>query len=196
MKKQTKEKTTPLRAPVRILLLALIGLILGVTVYSWNAKNLTGDSMPMPFGVGIAIVMSGSMEPTLSVNDLVIIQKNDRYEVGDIVVFQDRDGSSVIHKIISIDAENGTVQTQGDANPIPDDPIDLKYVKGKLVTRIQGVGTAVQVLKTPPVVILVIAVSVLLLALSYRREKDDDNKKLDEIKAEIRRLKEENKEQK
>ena len=196
MKQQSKEKTTSLRAPVRILLLALIGLILGVTVYSWNAKNLTGDSMPMPFGVGVAIVMSGSMEPTLSVDDLVIIQKSDSYEVGDIVVFQDRDGSSVIHKIISIDAENGTVQTQGDANPIPDDPIDLKYVKGKLVTRIQGVGTAVQVLKTPPVVILVIAVSVLLLALSYRREKDDDNKKLDEIKAEIRRLKEENKEQK
>ncbi|MBQ7346368.1 MAG: signal peptidase I [Clostridia bacterium] len=196
MKKQTKEKTTTLRAPVRILLLALIGLILGVTVYSWNAKNLTGDSMPMPFGVGVAIVMSGSMEPTLSVNDLVIIQKNDSYEVGDIVVFQDHDGSSVIHKIISIDAENGTVQTQGDANPIPDEPIDLKYVKGKLMARIQGVGTAVRVLKSPPVVILVLAVSVLLLALSYRREKDDDNKKLDEIKAEIRRLKEKNEEQK
>lgn len=180
---------------IRPLLLALIGLILGVSVYSWNAKSLTGDRLPMPFGVGVAIVMSGSMEPTLSVDDLVIIKKADSYEIGDIVVFQDRDGSMVIHTVIMVDLEGNMIQTQGDANPTPDAPMDLKYVKGKMTQSISGVGAFVRILKSPPCVILILALSVFLLIRSYRREKDADAKKLDEIKAEIRRLKEENQNQ-
>ena len=189
MQKNKKAKTSNLI--LRTFLLALIGLITGVSIYSWNAKSLTGDNLPMPFGVGVAIVLSGSMEPTLSVDDLVIIKKSDIYEVGDIVVFQDRDGSMVIHTLISIDPETGMIQTQGDANPTPDDPMDVKYVKGKMTDRISGIGAVVRILKSPPTVVLFLAASILLLIRSYRREKEADDKKLDEIKAEIRRLKEE-----
>ena len=55
----------------RLLCYLLISLVLGGTAYSWNARRLAGNAMPMPFGVGLSVVLSGSMEPTLSVNDLI-----------------------------------------------------------------------------------------------------------------------------
>ena len=45
---------------------------MGINVYLWNASSLAGNAMPMPFGFGMAVVLSGSMEPVLSVNDLLL----------------------------------------------------------------------------------------------------------------------------
>ena len=36
---------------LRILLLSLMGAILGINIYMFNAAQVTGDAMPMPFGV-------------------------------------------------------------------------------------------------------------------------------------------------
>ena len=58
---------------LRVLLLAVCGLVLGLNIYSANAKSLVGNHLPMPFGYGAAVVLSGSMEPTLSVGDLILV---------------------------------------------------------------------------------------------------------------------------
>ena len=54
---------------IRIGLLALCGAVLGVNLYFANAGSLLGDKLPMPFGYGAAVVLSGSMEPALSKGD-------------------------------------------------------------------------------------------------------------------------------
>ena len=64
---------------LRSIILVVISLIIGLGVYSWNARNLTGNVMPMPFGVGVGVVLSGSMEPELSKDNAVgvaILAKN------------------------------------------------------------------------------------------------------------------------
>ena len=109
MKQEKRSKKNPV---LRWCLLAVLALIIGINLYSFNATTLAGNAMPMRFGIGSAVVLSGSMEPTLSVNDYVIVQAADSYAVGDIVVYQSGN-SLVIHRVVEIDGEN--IIARGDA---------------------------------------------------------------------------------
>ena len=184
-KKKTVKKTV-----FRYIVFSFIGIVLGLFVYTQNAKGLLKDKMPMPFGYGMSVVLSGSMEDRLSVDDLVIIKATDNYKVNDIVLFQDGN-SLVIHRIIEIDGD--TVTTKGDANNTADEPIQKSQIKGVLVYDIAGLGAVVNILKQPVVVILILAAALLVTELSYRKEKDKDTEELDEIKKMIEELKKDEK---
>ncbi len=171
----------------RILIIIFISLVLGFGIYHLNAKTLTGEQMPMPFGIGVGVVMSGSMEPELSVDDVIIVKKCDNYNVGDTVVYQDG-RTLIVHKIIE---ENGdTVVTQGTANNTPDEPITLSAVKGKVIRSISGLGILVKVIKSPAVTLFMLAAAVYLLYRSYQREKENNENDLDLIRQEIEKIKE------
>lgn len=170
----------------RVILLIVISLIIGIRLYSWNAQNLAGNTMPMPFGYGASVVLSGSMEPTLSVNDLVLVREQDSYEIDDIVVYQD--GSMlVIHKIISIDGDE--VITKGDANDVADKPISASDIKGKAVWHIPVLGALIRFLKTSVGFILIIAAAIALFELPHMRERKKAMEEQEKIKEEIKRLK-------
>lgn len=179
-------KKPKLKNLLRLLLLIICGLILGVNVYLANAHSLAGNQLPMPFGYGMSVVLSGSMEQRLSVDDLVIIKATDDYQVNDIVLYQDGN-SLVIHRIIDIDGD--TVTTKGDANNVADEPINKSQIKGVLVCDIAGLGAVVNILKQPVSIVIILAAALLLTELSYRKEKDKDTEELDKIKAEIQKLK-------
>lgn len=181
-------KKTKLLAILRRIVLALAAIVFGVRMYAWNAESLVGNRMPMPFGYGMAVVLSGSMEPALSVNDLIVAKETEEYAVGDMVVFQDGD-SVVVHRVVTLDEE--TVQTRGDANNVADAPISRELVKGKVIAYIPGAGYVVNFLRTPVGIFAVLAAAVVLMELSYRKEKQKDDDELERIKAEIRKLKDE-----
>lgn len=170
----------------RRVLLVIIGLIVGINAYSWNASTLGGNTMPMPFGIGASVVLSGSMSPALEVNDLIIVQEKDEYEVGDIVVFQSGD-SLIVHRIVA--KEDNMITTQGDANNVADDPVNINVVKGTVVSRIPSFGAVVNVLKFPAVGVLLLIGAVVLTERSYRAEKRKKEQSLDAIREEIQRLK-------
>lgn len=187
MKKKNPQK---IRASTvwRRILLVVVSVIFGVNVYIWNAGILGGNSMPMPFGIGSAVVMSGSMEPTLSVNDWVCIRESEEYFVGDIVVYQSgRD--LIIHEIIDID--DGVVTTKGQANNVADEPIDIKYVKGRMIFAIPHIGIAVNFTKSLPGTIILLTLAIVLVEMSWKKEKSVKDDEIDEIKAEIRELQKE-----
>ena len=181
-----KKKRKGGRLAFRIFLILLISLLLGGSLYMLNAKRLVRNAMPMPFGVGFSVVLSGSMEPTLSVDDLVIVRAAEHYEVGDVVVYQSGQ-SLVIHRIVEID--DTAVVTKGDANNIEDSPVAVTEIKGRMVGVIPGVGRAVHFLQSPLGIILILALAVFLLNRSWSKEKASDEKSLDALKEEIRRLK-------
>lgn len=183
-----KEKKFSKKTVFRYIVFSFIGIVLGLFVYTQNAKGLIRDKMPMPFGYGMSIVLSGSMEDRLSVDDLVIIKAEDEYKVNDIVLYQDGD-SLVIHRIIGIDGD--TVTTKGDANNVADEPINKSQIKGVLVYDIAGLGAVVNILKQPVSVCIILAAAFLLTELSYRKEKDKDAAELEIIKAEIEKIKHE-----
>ena len=170
----------------RLFLLALISLVIGVRLYSWNAQVLGGNAMPMPFGYGVTAVLSGSMEPVLSVNDLVIVHAQETYEPGDIVVYQSGH-MLVLHRLVAL--EDGMAVTQGDANNMPDPPIAVSAIKGKAIAQAPGLGAVGLFLKTPAGSVMVLAAAVLLFELPYWRERQKAAEEQERIKEEIRRLK-------
>ncbi len=187
MAKRTGKKKPKKSNIVRIVLLAVAALILGVSVYDLNAKSLTGNQMPMPFGIGCSVVLTGSMEDRLSVNDLIIVKAASDYEVDDIVVYQDGK-SLVVHRIIAIDED--TVTTKGDANNTADAPISKGQIKGVLICDIGGVGALVNAIKHPISIFVILAAVLLLTELSFRKEKDKDTDELTELMERIKALKE------
>jgi signal peptidase len=130
----------------------------------------------MPFGYGMSVVLSGSMEPVLSVNDLVFIRETKNVQPGDIIVYESG-GSLIIHRVLS--TEGGVIITKGDANNVADEPFDLAAVKGKMIGHVPGVGALIRVLKTPAGTFALMAAAVLLIDLSCRPEcgQDEDIEK-------------------
>lgn len=188
-----KQKTVRevLKSTMRIILLVFAALTVGLNIYTVNALRIGGNAVPMPFGVGAAVVLSGSMEPELSVGDLLIVLDSSSYEIGDVVVYQDGN-IAVTHRIVRFSDEEEIV-TQGDANNTEDDPISAEAIKGEVVAVIPFVGYVINAIKTPIVTICILALAVFLLERSFRAEKQTDNEKLDSIKAEIERLKQQQK---
>ena len=186
MPKKIRAKSSTL---LRRVLLILCGTILGVSVYMINASKVVGNTFPMPFGSGAGVVLTGSMEPELSVYDLIIAKKTADYTVGDVVVFQDG-RSMVVHRIVAMDERAGMVQTKGDANNAADMPIPLDAVKGKVIAHAAGVGLLVHMAKTPVGIAVILAAAFLLMEFSFRKEKEQDEDELEEIRREIKRLKE------
>lgn len=182
-----------LKTALRMLALLILGVFLGIRFYAWNAQHLTGNAVPMPFGVGASVVLSGSMEPALSVGDLLIFTEEEHYEVGDVVVYQSG-RTPVVHRIVATDGE--TVVTRGDANNTADEPFDVRLIKGKVTAVIPAVGHLIWALKTPAGTIVTIAAAVLLMELSYRKEQQEQSREQEKIKEEIRRLMQELEQQK
>ncbi len=187
--KQIEKKQNPLKSVIRILLLVLVALIIGINIYTINASRIAGNAVPMPFGVGAAVVLSGSMEPALSPGDLLIVAESDSYQVGDMVVYQDG-RMAVTHRIVSI--TDSEVITRGDANNTEDSPIAPQQLKGKVVLAIPLVGYAINAIKTPIGTLCVFVLAIFFLERSFRAEKQKDDEALDAIRAEIEKLKQQN----
>jgi signal peptidase I len=84
--------------------------------------------LPIPFG--IFTVASGSMLPTIRVLDMVVVFGRDIH-VGDIVAWAANPTYCVIHRVVNV--TDRYVITKGDANPVPDPPMPLEAVKGRVV---------------------------------------------------------------
>lgn len=185
MKKNSKIKSIT-KSVIRILALIICGAILGLNVYFANANRLLGNSLPMPFGYGAAVVLSGSMEPEFSKGDLIIASQCETYKENDIVVFQSK-GSLIVHRIIEIDGD--AVTTKGDANNTADEPISPSAIKGKVIFVVPFVGKIVNFIKTPIGTICIIAAAILLIEIPRRNEKKKDDEERQKIIDEINRLK-------
>lgn len=188
--KQNNQRRKRGVSPARVLVILLSGLLLGLCVYFLNAGLAAGtgkSTPPMPFGMGAGVVLSGSMEPELHVDDLIFVRRAKEYAVGDVVVYQDG-RSSVVHRIVAVDGSS--VTTKGDANNAADEPVSASDISGKVVGKLPRGGLIVRFLRSPLGVLLVLAAAVLLLELSFRREKSQGDRDIEALRAEIRRLKE------
>jgi signal peptidase len=177
-----------LRSALRWLSLILVSAFLGVSLYTWNAQRLLNNAMPMPFGYGLSVVLSGSMSPTLQVDDLVLIHQTQDVSVGDIIVYQ-QNNSLIIHRVISRDGD--TLVTQGDANNTADQPIHISQVKGRYVFRIPYMGRLMWALRTPQGVIALLSATLLAMEFSYRHECARQEDDLSDLREEVHHLRRE-----
>lgn len=196
-----KKKKGRLNIVLRCVLLVVVSLVIGFGVYNWNAQSLSGNAMPMPFGVGVGVVLTGSMGDDIPAGSVIVAVEQDEYEIGDDIVFQSGN-MVVVHRLIGKQEIDGTqmVVTQGTANNAADEPMKAEYIKGKVIMTIPSAGNFVSFVKSPAVTFVIIAAALALLILSYRKEdkaaSNDEDEKINKIKEEIKRLKEQNPESK
>lgn len=177
------------KTAARIFGFLIISIFIGYGIFLMNAKFVLHEHLPMIGGYGNAVVLSGSMEPEISVNDMIIIKQENEYKVNDIITFIDADNSLVTHRIIKI---SGTeITTQGDANNIRDSSIQIEQVKGKVIAIWPRFGYIITFIQNPFFIITIIVLTLILMERSYTMEKKKKATDIETLKAEIEALKKE-----
>lgn len=138
-------------------------------------------------------VISGSMEPTFSVGDLLYVKKVDpsTIQVGDPITFiLNEDLTVATHRVIRIDAENKRIYTKGDANEIEDqDPVHFNNVIGLPKFAIPKLGYVSNFVQNPPGTYIALGCGVALILAVFLPDLLK-KKKVEEANAETTALQE------
>ena len=117
------------------------------------------------------IVMTGSMETTINIGDLVIVKKvnSSSIHTGDIIAF--KNGNIVIsHRVKEVINDSGTYKfkTKGDNNNVADDFIvSSDAIEGIFVNKIPGLGSILLFLGKPIGLLMVILVIIIVSTALY-----------------------------
>lgn len=114
-----------------------------------------GNSGELPSFLNIEMytVISDSMEPRLSRDDIVIVKKgyaNESFKVGNIITFKRSDGEIITHRIkkdVISDGRRAYI-TQGDNNDTEDeDTVEYEMIIGKVIYTMPNFGNIMKLLK-------------------------------------------------
>lgn len=102
-------------------------------------------------GLEAMSVRSGSMEPAVPVGAMAYVRPladGEAVREGDVIAFttSDREGAAtVLHRVVSVDADRGALSTKGDANDAVDPfEVPLDAVVGTLEASIPCLGGAIE----------------------------------------------------
>ena len=122
-------------------------------------------------GYQVFNVISGSMEPTYSVGDLIYVKSvdPDAVKVGDPITFVLNENLVVAtHRVIRIDAENRHFYTKGDANETADAaPVHFNNLIGIPKLSIPKLGYVSDFIQHPPGTYIAIGAGLMLLAALF-----------------------------
>lgn len=169
-------KMEKIKKVVKWLLATAILAVFAFNVYSFISIKVLKNDLVTIGGYSVLEVISGSMEPTIHVGDLVIIDtKESDYKSGDIVTFVDVDGSFVTHRLVEI--KDNYIVTKGDANESLDEAMPKDSLVGKCTKKVRYLGKIFSTIKKPFVLVLIFIIGlVLCIATSIdRRPKDVGN---------------------
>ena len=128
------------------MIISLLVLFLLFNLYFPMARRMTGKPFPSLGGVRQALVLTGSMAPTVMAGDLILFREQILYQTGDIVTYLDG-ARLVTHRIVTVQPDH--MITQGDANNVADNPISHSQILGKMIFRLPRIGALAWFLKTP-----------------------------------------------
>jgi signal peptidase I len=121
-------------------------------------------------------VQTGSMVPVLKKGDMVLVTRVPlgRLALGDVITFAnpDKPRQTITHRIVALpsSATNGRIITKGDANPVADTPILPGMVVGKVRHHVPYAGYAVDSVRKPLGLVLLIYVPALAIIIDeFRR---------------------------
>lgn len=147
------------------LIYAILIILATYNIYNYVCINVLKQDLPTINGYGTLEVISGSMEPTIDVGDLIIVNtKYDELKENDIITFYDEKGSFVTHRIIEI--KDGEYITKGDNNNSEDQgTINKDDIVAKYVTRLNGMGKLMAAFKNPITMIMILVIGILVCVL-------------------------------
>ena len=144
-----------------------LGLVLAASVWLILSRFWLKQEVPSVLGYSPVYVLSGSMEPTFSAGDMIIIHPQSRYEPGDVVTFYS-DGELVTHRIVGESPAGFTVK--GDANNVTDGELVREQdIVGKQVQVLPGAGAALLFFRSRKGMVILAALMLLTAVQSFRR---------------------------
>lgn len=150
-------------------------ILIAVAVLVGVVMTPTGET-PTIFGYCLLRVMSGSMEPAIPINSLIIVKEEEASEIreGDIISFYSRDpaldGMINTHRVTAIESENGSFRfyTRGDANNAADPYIVYEEdLVGRLAWQSHTLGKVVGIFSNPIIFIPLILIPLAILLICY-----------------------------
>lgn len=149
---------------LRIILTVLLCAIILLNGWMLFQQAVLKREAPEFFGYSQYIVTSGSMEPSFSPGDMILVKKQEEYGLGDVVTFRGSGGETVTHRIVG--SVSGQFITQGDANNTEDsDLLPPESILGKLQLVLPGVGDAILFFRSPFGLLILLAAGVLIIKL-------------------------------
>ena len=144
------------------------------------------------FGIYMFNIVSESMEPTLKINDVVVVKKCEATQLqkGDIITFQ-QDGRTISHRILDITKDKNIIKfrTKGDNNEIPDsDLVPESQVYGKVVFSIKKIGKIISYIQNIRGLINVVFFVIIVYILVSLRDKQKNTRKMKRKKYEIKKI--------
>lgn len=147
------------------ILTGIIFIILILVIISKLQMVISGNDYLTIFGKGIFQVATGSMEPTIKENDIIVVEKEDEYNVNDIITYR-KENDYITHRIMQIN--NGNFITKGDANNANDEAINENMIIGKVVNIYHNLAIWKKIFTTPEIVISIFITLMLFdFAFSY-----------------------------
>lgn len=128
---------------------------------------------PRFLGYETLAVLSGSMEPEISVGAIVYVKEVEPEELkaGDILTYRMGGSTIVTHRIVEVDEENRQFITKGDANDVIDgSPVDYDQVVGKAEFHVPMIGYISIYIRTPLGIAAVCGVLFVILLLNLLPE--------------------------
>lgn len=145
----------------------LVALEIVLVVFLVIMKSSGG--VPSLFGYNMYVIVSPSMEPEISVGDVIISREyeGEKLEIGDVITYLGKEGDLagkiVTHKVIYVSQDGQTIQTQGVANQTPDPEIQSADVRSVLVYKTVIIGPIYSVITSTWGFILLIITPMLLM---------------------------------
>ena len=133
-------------------------------------------------GYKVFNVISGSMEPTYSVGDLIYVKDVNPYDikVGTPITFVLNENLVVAtHRVVEVDTENQHFYTKGDANDTADaSPVHFNNVLGVPQFRIPLLGYVSDFVQNPPGMYITVGVGLVLMLIVFLPDIIKQGKKL------------------
>ena len=126
-----------LKITLKVLIDIFIAILVIITALFLYSKYISKDRMPNVFGYSILKIVSGSMEPKYSVNDRILIKKQNNYKVNDVVTYIDKYGNFVTHRIVKINKNK--ITTKGDANNTVDESFSKSKIQGRVMCKVPNI---------------------------------------------------------
>lgn len=151
-------------------------------------SEVNKEEVPDFFGYTPFIIVSGSMEPTIKTNDVIITSKikEKDIKVGDVLSYKSvQDNIIITHRLIEIKNENDqkVYIFKGDNNTsVDEEKVTYSNIQGKYLYSIPYIGTLVTYVKTPSGMAMVIAVILLIFVIFEIIERMFEEKEIVKLK--------------
>ncbi len=158
-------KSATLKKIFNIVSTVIVAIVVLIAVFLMGSRLV---------GLNVYNVISGSMEPTYSVGDLIYVKSIDYEDVAEKVKVDDpltfvlnEDKVVATHRVVSIDTEEELIYTKGDTNDYIDPEVNFKNVIGKPVFSIPLLGYVSAFMQTTTGMIVTIALGSLLILIVF-----------------------------